>query len=285
MMKKVLLLIIVILTSFSLSGCSLKKAPAALQINTTPVSSVFVDGKQLGKTPYQANNLKEGEVVVKLIPESSDLAMASWEGRVKLSSGVLTLIDREFASTESASSGQILTLEKIRDSKSASLSIISDPDGVLIKINGEAKGFSPLSLDKIAEGDYEILLSKDGYTEKMVKARAALGYKLIVNIKLSQLVQTSSAVTPSATPSAKPTTVAKVTPSQTSEVAKPYVLIKDTPTNFLRVRTEPKTGSEIGRVLPGEKYSLLEEKAGWYKIRFATSKEGWVSGQYSEKFE
>jgi hypothetical protein len=62
------------------------------------------------------------------------------------------------------------------------------------------------------------------------------------------------------------------------------VEILDTPTGFLRVRATPSTGaSEITQVDPGEKFPLLEERAGWYKIKLTDGKEGWVSGQYAKK--
>jgi uncharacterized protein YgiM (DUF1202 family) len=60
----------------------------------------------------------------------------------------------------------------------------------------------------------------------------------------------------------------------------------DTPTGFLRVRKEASTtAEEIGRVNPGEFFRLLDEQNSWYKIEFQTDKEGWVSGQYAQKFE
>ena len=62
------------------------------------------------------------------------------------------------------------------------------------------------------------------------------------------------------------------------------IQVLDTPTGFLRVRANPSTGaSELTQVKPGEKYSLLEEKSGWYKIRVKEGLEGWVSGQYAKK--
>lgn len=284
MLRKPLLLLAVFSASFFLSGCLFKKAPAALQINTTPISSVYVEGKLLGKTPYQGSNFNEGEITIKLVPEAADGSLVSWESKVKLSAGVLTLIERDFAQTENQSSGQILTLEKIKDQKSASLSVISDPDGALIKANGEAKGFSPLGLEKISEGDYEILVSKDGFLEKRIKAKAVLGYKLILNVKLAQLTE---GVLLTVTPSAGPTPSSKVTPSVvplgSSLNKSSQVLIKETPTGWLRVRDAPSTGAEVAKVKPGEKYPLIEEKGSWYKIEYSSGKEGWISSQYAQK--
>jgi len=286
MFKKIFLGLIVLSTGFFLSGCSLKKTPAALQINATPAASIFIDGKLLGKTPYQGSDWKAGEVSVKLIPDSVTTPLASWEGKIKLTSGVLTLIVRDFAVTDNESSVQILTLEKIKDKKSGSLSVISDPDGSLITIDGEAKGFAPLSLDQVSAGDHDITIAKEGYMEKTARAKTITGFKLIVNVKLAQKPETRPSVI-SGTPIPTPKT-SKVTPTTSPSVTgvpgQTQVLIKETPTGWLRVRMEPSTtATEAAKVNPGEKFTFLDEQSGWLKIEYESGKEGWVSGQYATK--
>lgn len=307
-MRKVLPFVILVASSLFLAGCSLKTPPAALQIKTEPVANVFIDGKLLGKTPYQASDLKGGELTIKLIPEADSASLASWEGKVKVNSGVLTLIEREFAASDAATSGHILTLEKIKDKKQASLSVVTDPDGALVKLDGESKGFSPLVVDSISETDHEIIVSKEGYADKTVNAKAIAGYKLIVNVKLAQLGlvdNVTPTATPTATPSSSPTPKTSVTPSKSQTSPTPtktasvtpttgatgqtlgYILIKENSVGFLRVRNAP-SGTEIAKIQPidpQKKYPLLEEKSGWYKITYEVGKEGWVSAdsQYTQK--
>ena len=300
-MRKVLPFLILVAFSLFLAGCSLKTPPAALQIKTEPMANVFIDGKLLGKTPYQASNLKGGELLIKLIPGADTSSLVSWEGKVKVNSGVLTLIEREFAANEAAASGHILTLEKNKDKKQASLSVVTDPDGALVKLDGESKGFSPLVIDSVSETDHEIVVSKEGYTDKTVNAKAIAGYKLIINVKLAQLGLADS-ITPTATPSSGPTPKASATPSKsqtsptptktssvtpTTGAAVGYILVKENSVGFLRVRNAP-SGTEIAKIQPidpQKKYSLLEEKSGWYKITYEEGKEGWVSAdsQYTQK--
>jgi hypothetical protein len=287
-MKKLVFLVGLFVCLSLLTGCSLKKAPAALQISTTPVANVFVDGKLVGKTPYQSSNLKAGEISLKLIPESATSPLSSWEGKIKLNNGVLTLIDREFSSSETGSSGQVMTLEKLKDKKVASLSLISDPDGALVHLDGEAKGFTPLALEKIGVGDHQIVVSKEGFVEKNIKAKAVEGFKLIINVKLAQemeepVASLSGTPTPTVTGTGKKPTPTP-TGSEKSQPASGEVLIKETPTGWLRVRSTPSTsGTELAKVNPGEKYPLLEEKSGWYKIEYEEGKTGWISGQYASK--
>ncbi|MGB9637172.1 MAG: PEGA domain-containing protein [Microgenomates group bacterium] len=295
MVRKLLLFLIILSSGFLLSGCSFKKAPAALQIKTQPTANVLIDGKLLGKTPYQADNLKAGEITLKLIPESDNQSLVSWEGKIKLAGGVLTLIEREFGTGEADSSGQILTLEKAK-TKEASLSVVSDPDGALVKIDGDSKGFTPLAVDKIEEGDHEIVVTKDGYTDKTLNAKAIAGYKLVVNVKLATIASPSASPTPLATSSASLTPTVSVTPKTGRASPTPtaaagrssgYITVKENSLGFLRVRDNP-SGTEIAKIEPidpQKKYPLLEEKSGWYKIEYETGKEGWVSAdsRYTEK--
>lgn len=264
---------IVIFSGLFLSGCSLKKQNGALQINSTPEANVFLDGKLMGKTPFKQDNQPAGEVSVKLIPDT-DQNLVSWEGKVKVNNGVLTSIERVLGPTQEQSSGQILTLEKTK-AKEPSISVVSLPDGALVKLDGESKGFTPLTLEAISEGEHEIVVSKDGYQEKTLSFKAIPNYQVIVNVQLAQLIT----ATPTPTPSSG-------TPSSTSsgQFTGTKVLIKDTPTGWLRVRKEPSTSAEeLTKVNPGEEYPLLEEKSGWYKIEYSPGKEGWISASYAQK--
>ena len=64
--------------------------------------------------------------------------------------------------------------------------------------------------------------------------------------------------------------------------SKQTLRITDTPTGWLRVRTEPTEESEeIGRVYPKEEYSYTEEENGWYQIVLLDEDDsGWISGEY-----
>lgn len=273
-------------------------AAGALQISTTPRSTVYVDDTQAGVTPFFDEKIKAGEHTIKLVPESTGEPLATWEGKVNLVPGILTVINRSFGASDSQSSGEILTLEKIGRKDKSTLAVISVPDQAVIKVNGEPKGFSPLTIEDLDPADYQITISSSGYEEKSVSAHTIGGYKLIVNVKLAQQMEgiqeatasgeTTDSLTPTPsskltpTPTGKVTPTPKTTPGTETTPAKPYVKVKDTPTGFLRVRTEPSTSAtEAAQIKPGEMYPYLnEEKSGWLKIEYATDKGGWVSGVY-----
>ncbi|MFH1536197.1 MAG: SH3 domain-containing protein [Patescibacteria group bacterium] len=55
--------------------------------------------------------------------------------------------------------------------------------------------------------------------------------------------------------------------------------INDTTTGFLRVRKTPG-GIEIGKVNPGDKFPLIDEKNGWLQVELEGGDLGWVSKKY-----
>ena len=61
------LTLLLILSSLCLSGCSLVARKSAIEINSYPVAKVFLDGKEVGMTPYKNRSLLPVEVEVKLV--------------------------------------------------------------------------------------------------------------------------------------------------------------------------------------------------------------------------
>lgn len=266
----------------------------ALQISTTPRSTVFIDGVQAGQagiTPFFDDKIKAGEHLVKLVPEATTDGLVGWEGKITLNSGISTAINRNFGASEPASSGEILTLEKISARDRSALVVISVPDQVTVKVDGEPKGFSPVLVENLAPGAHQVVVMTAGYEERTISAKTIAGYKLIINVQLGQKIGAEPEATASGeaklTPT--PTVKGKITPTPkaspaptTTPPAKPYVRVKETPTGWLRVRMGPfVSATEAARVNPGEAFPYLdEEENGWLKIEYEADKEGWVSGVY-----
>ena len=274
-----------------------KQGPGALQITTSPRATVFVDGNQVGVSPFFNDNIQSGEHTIKIVPESTVDGLSDWETKVDLLPGILTVINRDFGSTEALSSGEILSLEKTGRKDMSSIAVVSIPDRAVVKLEGEPKGFAPLTIDDLVPGDYQIVISASGYEERTISANTIGGYKLIINVQLAQQIEGIEEATDSAEvdeeeetaveededaePTAIPTPKAKVTPPAT-----PYVEIKDTPTGFLRVREDSSTDSEeLIKVDPGDFFPYIEEENGWYKIEYEDGEEGWISGVYADLVE
>lgn len=247
-----------------------------LKIISSPTTSVFIDNVAIGRTPFE-DKYKVGEFILKLIPEGNATETASWQGKIKIYKNALTYVNRELGSSDITSAGEIFTVSKMekspKSSKYGEIYVETEPTGAIVYLNNEEKGVAPLILADIIQGEQELSVFMPGFFRRTQKVNVVGGYRINASFKL--------AVDQSQTPPTKPNGEKEATPGATVE--KTYVLIKDTPTGWLRVREEPTlNASESGRVNPGDKFPLLEEQEGWYKIKIATM-EGWISSTYSEK--
>ena len=245
-----------------------KPKGAGLLVNAAPGALVFIDGVQVGQTPYKAT-LEPREISLRLLPQAATTPLAVYETHLNLSPGIETVVNREIGETEDSSAGEVVSFEKVAKGET-SLSIISVPDAAQITVDGAVRGFAPYKTSSILSGEHQVLLSAPGYNSRNLQIKTREGYKLIIIAKLS--------VNPEEKPSEK---VQDLTDKKIV-----YVEILDTPTGFLRVRAEASTSSaEVGQVKPGEKYEFLEEVTDWFKIKFSETQTGWVSGQYAKKLE
>lgn len=288
MAKRIILLVIILAIGAGLFfaaryflGNQKQQGKAGLQVKSEPPASVFLDSRFLGRTPYE-DRIEQGDYTLKLIPESTATSAASWQGKVTLTANILTFVNRELGTSDLNSSGEVISLERLTG-RDTEISVITTPDSASVKIDGTDKGIAPLLLRNVEPGEHEIVVTSPGFITRLVKVKATAGFKLTASVQLGISGQgdvqgTTTTITP--TEESK-----KTDSSKTATIEKPYIEILDTPTGFLRVRSEPSTtASESGRVNPKEKYPLLDEKSGWYKIKLLTG-EGWVSGRYAQKFE
>ncbi|OGM14210.1 hypothetical protein A3D84_03875 [Candidatus Woesebacteria bacterium RIFCSPHIGHO2_02_FULL_42_20] len=252
----------------------IKPPKAALLVESSPNSTAFVNGEQVGRTPYEGE-FSAGEVVIKLIPDSFESPLAPYQSTVDLVAGIKTVVRRSFGDTDDTSAGEVVSFERIGGDK-ASLSVISIPDGAQVSLDSQTRGRTPIKITDLETKEYHLEVAADGYQKRDFVVKAVSGYLLTAEVKLA----------------AQPGNVEGVTtpevPEEPTEETVEKVKILTTPTGFLRVRQEPTTQSvELGQVVPGEEYILLaiDEKSGWFKIEYETDKEGWVTNQYARKVE
>jgi hypothetical protein len=264
-----------------------------LKVDSDPVTSAFLDGKHIGRTPIGKPSYKvtSGEYELKLTPDSSD-STAVFQEKIKVNPGTLTYIDVKLGESDLVTSSYVLWLEKMTGSASE-ISVVTTPDSATVLLDDEPKGTSPLTIPDVVGGDHTLTVTSRGFVTKNMRIRASVGYRLIASVKLAlgggAPEQTASpSATPGPTPKTSPGGSPKPTPtkSTSAEPTKPYALIKDTPTGFLRVRTDASTTSaELTRVKPGEKYTIVDAKDEWYKIQYEATRSGWISSTYVEKVE
>lgn len=241
----------------------------ALQVTSIPQSQVFVDGKFVGKTPLclcDLNQLlKVGDYDIRLVPVESGFKESNQ--KIKIYQGVLTVVDRTFDQELAASSGSLITLSPT-DSDNAELMVVSVPNNAQIVMDSNPVGNTPLLLKDVTDSDHEIKLIKDGYKEKIIKVKAVKGKRLEAVISLGIRSDINSRDDNAASKSA---------------VLVKKVIIKDTPTGFLRVReTDSVSSSQVGTVEPGEELDLLQEKEEWFEIKMTDGKTGWISSDFAE---
>lgn len=256
---------------------------AEIVIQTDTESTVFIDGEQVGTTPFQLKT-KPREIEVKLIPFTQGNGLAVYESKVKLTEGAQTVVSHAFGPTEDTSAGFVISFQKVGGNK-ATLSVVSSPESAELALDGQVIDTTPHKISPIAPGDHSILVSAAHYAPREVFVKAVSGYELTAFVKLAHLPEEpSSAEASDGEESIEP------------ESKKTVVEIRETPVGFLRVRGEAGTAApEVSRVTPGKKYPFLEEKevSGqvWYKIEYEpasadiSAKSGWVSGEYAKKVE
>lgn len=270
--------IILGLTTFFLMGY-LKPKPGGILVDTTPISSVYINDSLVGKTPFKGT-YDAGSVNIKLVPDIADQNLIPYETRLILVSGIQTVVRYEFGKTEDESSGDIISFEK-ENRQTTSLVIVSTPDNAQVSLDGVPRGFTPYRTSTISPAEHQITIKVPGYIERNLTVKTLQGFRLTVFAKLaksSDPVQTQETPIPTSTPAVKT-----------------YIEILDTPTGFLRVRTEPGTkGEEIAEVKPGSKYPYLDTDlaSGWFKIQYQDPKPGlpngitgWVSNEFAKKIE
>ncbi|MBI2338343.1 PEGA domain-containing protein [Candidatus Daviesbacteria bacterium] len=229
------------------SGISVLSVPAD--------ATVYLNDQQVGKTPYENKDLSVGTYNVKIEKDK-----ALWQGKVKLTPGTFGVVNRDLATDSASSSGEILNLEKGKG-----FTIVSSPTEADVEIDGKSYGKTPLTVD-INPGEHTILVSHANYLKRSIRADLPSNFNLTVSVDLAL---SEADLT---------TTVAPVI-TQT-----PEVLVKNTPTGFLRVRDKPNlNGKEIDQVKPGDKLVLLEELGSWDRVRIPSGTEGFVSSVYVEK--
>lgn len=236
-----------IIGSYEKSGINVLSIPEGAQ--------VFLDNKEVGETPFENQDFISREYILKIQKDK-----LTWEGKVNLNAGTITVINRELALDIASSAGEILTMEKGKG-----VTVVSNPGGADVEVDGKNIGKTPITLN-IDSGEHTFNISRTNYLKRSIRARLQQGYNLTINTDLALSEADLSTI-------AAPVITAT-----------PQLLVKNTPTGFLRVRDKGSLNSkEIAQVKPGDSLILLEELGNWDRVRLSDGTEGFVSAAYVEK--
>ncbi len=232
------------------------KKTSGISVTSIPSDAiVFLDNKEVGKTPYEEKNLEVKEYTLKL-----EQSGALGQGRVKLDYGMMTVVNRDIASDSASSAGETLTLDKGKG-----LTVVSNPTDADVEIDGKFLGKTPTTVSAEA-GDHTILVSRKGYFNRSIRASLPKDFNMTVSVDLALSEADLTAIQTPVT------------------IQTPELLVKNTPTGFLRVRDKASlAGKEIAQVKPGDTLILLEEQGSWDRVRLSNGTEGFVSSAYVEK--
>ena len=277
MLRKIIffLIPILIVTAFFLSAVLVVNrdgGKGALQATSIPESQVFLNGEYVGKTPLCLCDLPQllrvGDHNIKLVPLKDGLK--TFEQKITIYKGVLTVVDRTFDAQASISSGSVITLSQIDEKDNSQLLVISFPNKAQVILDSNPTGTTPLLLKEITSSDHEIKIIKDGYKEKIIKVKTISGKRLEATVALGIKADITKEENKTSSPSASSIT--------------PKVLILDTPTGFLRVRvSDSVSADQVATVNPGDKLDLISEKDEWFEVRLSSGSTGWISATYARK--
>lgn len=262
-----------------------------LKVISSPTASVFINNMVIGKTPFE-DKYKGGEYLIKLIPEGTATDTASWNGKIKIFKNALTYVNRELGSSDITSAGEIFTTQKMTtpptNVNNGEISIETEPLGAIVTLDSDEKGVAPLILQDVPRGDHELSVFMPGFFRRTQKINVDPGYRVNASFKLA--IDQSF---PSASATGDKQKQDRLATGSATTNKTTIIVVKDTPQGWLRVRADASIdATEEAKIKPGGKYVLLDEKEGWYKIKFNDDKlslvsgsfeEGWVSSQYSTK--
>lgn len=242
---------------------------SAMKIESDPSAIVYINGEQIGKTPIEIER-KESEVLVRLSPESFSEDYSPFETKVKLTKGVKTILRHDFSVGSSDSETQIVSFEP-QDVNSSSIAVVSLPEGASVKVNSKPVGTTPVRIDEL-DGSQTILVDALGYKQSNITVIPEKGYLLTVFVDLAKADEKDSSIFDFYNQELK----AEIVVQEKLEIL-------ETPTGFLRVRSEPNVASEeIKRVNTGEIFEKFEKtNSDWYEIIFSATESGFISSEYA----
>lgn len=153
-----------------------------LQVETPNVkTSVFLDNKNVGETPFLGENIREGEynLLLEAQIDAPSTTKVQFSKKITLITQTLTAVNYDFGPSEKFSSGDIRTLRV-----GEGLSIVTNPQGAQVKLNGQKVGESPLSLSPNS-GINKIKISSPGYYSRELEINVEPGHRLVIEVFLA----------------------------------------------------------------------------------------------------
>ncbi|MDP2720602.1 MAG: SH3 domain-containing protein [bacterium] len=159
-----------------------KSSNSFLKVATTNIeSTVYLNDRRQGTTPYLGKHLPAGEYSLRLKGrlEAPFAKKVVFSTPITLTSQTLTAVTYEFGPNEQFSSGDIRTFRS-----GTGFSVVTTPSGADVWLDGELVGKSPLSLDP-NHGVHKLKITGQGYIGRELEINIEDNFRLIVEVFLS----------------------------------------------------------------------------------------------------
>ncbi|MBU0650177.1 PEGA domain-containing protein [Patescibacteria group bacterium] len=249
-------------------------AGLVLSVISEPASAVvFIDGAEMGATPYSTDKLTEGAYEIRLEKEGYEPISE----RINIASG--QKVNAAFKLFPLPAPITVKLLEgsqNLYDMVSANTYVTAAPQNWakgLIHWNG-TRGINIMGYGVNREPVFAYVLDYNGVFYDSRGEIVEPEQILLGDAKIAYLRRESDG--PGLSASAKDSLTKLGTEISGGKTA----VVTGTPAGWLRVRSEPSlNGDELGRLNEDDTVSVLEEQSGWLKIKTADL-EGWASGTY-----
>ena len=68
-----------------------------LRVDSSPAATIFLDNKNIGRTPFPSGKVDAGTYDMKLVPDSDTVPLAPWEGEVTIGQNLLTYVNADLS--------------------------------------------------------------------------------------------------------------------------------------------------------------------------------------------
>src|SRR3989344_5699429 len=252
--KLVLLFVVFIFFGIIIAGrftfLTFQATDGRLKVITSPNATIYLNNAQVGKTPFE-QKIKEGEYILKLAPSGNSTESATFESKVRINKNTLTYVSQDLGTTNLTSSGVIFTIEKMANKpekpETGEIEVQSEPTGTIVYLDSEEHGNSAIILSGVDKGQHEITVSAAGFFPRNEKIEVKPGYRVIGRFKLA--IDPSHKKVDESVDSKLATSEVNIAPTPASKAIKTTIVVKETGTGFLRVRSEASLSStESARV-------------------------------------
>ncbi|KKS14464.1 MAG: PEGA domain protein [candidate division WWE3 bacterium GW2011_GWB1_41_6] len=154
------------------------KGKAAFQaISQYQEAEVLVNGKSIGVTPIQTDEITAGENKITLKTPSRQ-----YDTTIQFFQNTQIVVNQDMGVSEMFSSGQNFWIEK--SAAGTVLSITSEPNNAKVFIDETEIGTTPYSNSNLTTGEYDLRVEAPGYESHIARIKIQKGFNLNISLKL-----------------------------------------------------------------------------------------------------